>query len=110
NVIKPVSFNTLVFGLISRSCLKRIIMEALEEAISVCGSVAALAEGIGVVRGAVSNWKKIGRIPAEHCPAIERETGVRCEQLRTDIDWSVLWRADGALKSGPAAAREHEHV
>ena len=37
-------------------------------------------------------WQKRGRVPAEHCPAIERATGgkVRCEDLRPDVDWSVL--------------------
>lgn len=34
--------------------------------------------------------------PAEYCPAIERATNgeVRCEDLRGDIDWSVLRNSD----------------
>lgn len=47
-------------------------------------------------------WKTRGRVPAEHCPAIERETRriareksdaaliVTCEQLREDVPWAVL--------------------
>lgn len=32
--------------------------------------------------------------PAEYCPSIERATGVRCEELRPDVDWSVLRNSD----------------
>jgi DNA-binding transcriptional regulator YdaS (Cro superfamily) len=37
-------------------------------------------------------WKHRGRVPAEHCPSIERATqgAVRCEQLRPDVEWFVL--------------------
>lgn len=28
--------------------------------------------------------------PSDFCPGIEKITGVKCEQLRPDIDWSVL--------------------
>ncbi len=46
-------------------------------------------------------WKKRGRVPAEHCPAIERATGgaVRCEDLRPDIEW-------GVLRAPPSAQQE----
>lgn len=63
---------------------------ALDEAIKTAGGVGALAERIGATASAPSMWRKRGRVPAEHCPAIERETGVRCERLRPDVDWSVL--------------------
>lgn len=65
-------------------------MEALDEAIQKAGSVAALASRINVAASAPSMWKSRGRVPAEHCPAIERETGVRCERLRPDVAWDVL--------------------
>lgn len=34
--------------------------------------------------------------PAEYCPSIERATDgqVRCEDLRPDVDWSVLRNSD----------------
>jgi DNA-binding transcriptional regulator YdaS (Cro superfamily) len=35
-------------------------------------------------------WKARGRVPAEHCPSIEAATGIRCEDLRPDVNWSVL--------------------
>ncbi len=42
----------------------------------------------------VQSWLR-NRIPAEYCPAIERETRARgevvpCEDLRPDIPWGVL--------------------
>ena len=70
-------------------------MSALEEAISVAGGVGALASKIGVTPSAPSMWRKRQSIPAEYCPAIERETGVRCERLRPAVAWGVL-RTAGA--------------
>lgn len=50
----------------------------------------ALANRIGVKgKQVVFNWQTRG-VPAEFCPLIERETGVRCEELRPDIAWGVL--------------------
>lgn len=65
-------------------------MTPLDRAIEKAGSVAALASAIHVATSAPSMWKKRGNVPAEHCPAIERATGVRCEDLRPDIPWCVL--------------------
>jgi DNA-binding transcriptional regulator YdaS (Cro superfamily) len=66
-------------------------MKALDEAIAVATGVGQLAGRIGLPYGStVSNWKQRGRVPAEYCPAIERETGVRCERLRPDVAWDVL--------------------
>lgn len=67
--------------------------EALQKAIEIVGSATALAAELGLTKGAVSQWKEPDRkIPAEHCPAIERVTdgAVRCEQLRPDVDWAYL--------------------
>ena len=74
-------------------------MEALDRAIKKAGNIAALAQRIGVAASAPSMWKQRGRVPAEHCPAIERETGVRCEELRPDVAWDVL-----RLQAGEAPA------
>lgn len=72
-------------------------MEALERAIEVAGGVSILAGRIGVSASAPSMWKSRKRVPAEYCPAIERETGVRCEDLRPDVAWDVL-----RLQASPA--------
>lgn len=83
-------------------------MDALDRAIRKAGGVAALAKGIDASNSAPSMWKKRGRVPAEHCPAIERVTGVRCEELRPDVDWAVLRRsgADG-LSTPPTVQGAH---
>ncbi|MEX8520051.1 MAG: transcriptional regulator [Leptothrix sp. (in: b-proteobacteria)] len=70
-------------------------MEALDKAIRTAGGQARLAAKIGCVQGAVSNWKARGKVSAEYCPAIERETGVPCEELNPDVDWAVLRKGTG---------------
>lgn len=68
----------------------------LEEAARIIGSQVALATHLGVTKAAVGQWKLEGRkVPAEHCPVIERLTDgqVRCEDLRPDIDWAYLRNA-----------------
>lgn len=82
-------------------------MEALQKAIQVYGGQSPLAVSLGVKQQHVWNWLKRGRVPAEHCPAIERVTRERgsvvtCEELRPDVDWAVLRSAVVA----PAADRE----
>jgi DNA-binding transcriptional regulator YdaS (Cro superfamily) len=67
--------------------------EALDKAVEKLGSMRTLAEKLGVTKGAVSQWKLDGRrIPAEHCPTIEKLTSgeVRCEQLRPDVEWQFI--------------------
>jgi DNA-binding transcriptional regulator YdaS (Cro superfamily) len=65
-------------------------MQAFWQAVLVTGTISNLADRIGAGRSTVGNWVMRGRVPAEHCPAIERETGVRCEALRPDVPWGVL--------------------
>jgi DNA-binding transcriptional regulator YdaS (Cro superfamily) len=52
-----------------------------------------LARAINVKNVLIHQWTKgIRRVPADHCPAIERATNgaVRCEELRPHIDWEYL--------------------
>lgn len=57
-----------------------------------------LSEALNVPFILISQWS-LGRrqVPAERCPDIERVTGgdVTCEDLKPDVDWSVL-RGTGA--------------
>ena len=65
----------------------------VDRAAKVVGSKTALANALGVTKAAVGQWKDEGRrVPAEHCPSIERLTSgaVRCEELRPDVAWNVL--------------------
>lgn len=66
-------------------------MSALQIAIAVAGGQSALARGCGVVQQVVWNWlnRSAGRVPPEHCPAIERATAgrVTADELRPDVIW-----------------------
>lgn len=80
-------------------------MTPLERAIDAVGGISALASEIGVKSSTPSMWKKRGNVPADYCPAIEKATSkkgavVRCEELRPDVDWSVLRRNPRKQKAG----------
>ena len=66
--------------------------DLIEKAALAVGGVSALAAAVGVSTQAPCMWKTRRSVPAEYCPAIERATrgAVRCEDLRPDVDWSVL--------------------
>lgn len=64
-------------------------MDALQKAAAHLGGPSALARELGVSPQTVTNWMA-RRVPTEMCPRIERLTGVRCEDLRPDVEWGVL--------------------
>ena len=62
----------------------------LERAIRTYGGITKLARDLGVNgHSVVYQWAKT-RVPAEWCPEVESLTGVRCEELRPDVNWAVL--------------------
>jgi DNA-binding transcriptional regulator YdaS (Cro superfamily) len=66
--------------------------EALTDALAKFGdSPTALAVAIGgsVKRQNIEHWMRSGRVPAEHCPGVERSVhgAVSCEALRPDLTW-----------------------
>ena len=77
-------------------------IEALDRAARAVGGLSVLASAIGTAGSTPSMWKARRHIPAEHCPAIERETRraaaaegdesliVTCEELCPNVAWSVL--------------------
>ncbi|OJU90979.1 MAG: Cro/Cl family transcriptional regulator [Burkholderiales bacterium 66-5] len=66
-------------------------MNAFHQALDNAGGPAKLAALLGCSVQAVCFWRDgLRRIPAERCPDIERLTGVRCEELRPDVNWTVL--------------------
>lgn len=73
----------------------------LERAIRLADGMTALARKLNErghdIKGhaTVYQWK-VGRVPADYCPDIEAITGVRCEELRPDVNWSVLRKAKAA--------------
>lgn len=67
----------------------------LVRAIALAGGMTSLARKL-TERGhtvkdhrTVYQWTQ-SRVPAEYCPDIEAITGVRCEELRPDVNWAVL--------------------
>ncbi|RYH43084.1 MAG: hypothetical protein EON54_17435 [Alcaligenaceae bacterium] len=61
------------------------------------GAQARLARELSIPAPLLSAWASENpltrrRVPAERCPAIERATEglVRCEDLRSDVEWAVL--------------------
>lgn len=70
-------------------------MNTLSQAVEVAGGVGKLAASIGVAQNVVSNWRKRGKVPAEHVLAIEAATGVSRHLLRPDV-------------FGPAAANDDQ--
>lgn len=76
-------------------------MSALDEAIALFDGPTDFARAIGVPLNLPAMWRKRGRVPADHCPDIERETArrgrrIRCEAIRPDVDWSVLRKQPAA--------------
>jgi DNA-binding transcriptional regulator YdaS (Cro superfamily) len=56
------------------------------------GSTTRMARALGgsVLRQHVEHWAKSGRIPTEHCRAVQELTGVPCWEFRPD-DWYRIW-------------------
>jgi len=68
-------------------------MNAFSKAIEIIGGPSRTALLLEVTPQAVCFWRDGKRkLPAENCPRIERATNgaVRCEELRPDVEWSVL--------------------
>lgn len=76
----------------------------LDQAIRLAGGMTKMAQDLNLSGHAVIyQWKKT-RIPAEHCMPVERLTGVKCEQLRPDLDWDVLLSRPRRRKDAAKAA------
>jgi len=72
---------------------------ALRQAIKQLGGLASFSAAVDAPSThAVRFWQQ-SRVPAEYCPRIERITAgaVRCEALRSDIEWNVL-RSTGPIE------------
>jgi hypothetical protein len=52
----------------------------------------------------VYQWKQ-SRVPSDYCPDIEAITGVKCEELRPDVNWAVLRKAPGPRERGADKVR-----
>jgi DNA-binding transcriptional regulator YdaS (Cro superfamily) len=74
----------------------------LERAIRLAGGMTSLARKLNErghqIKGhaTIYQWKAT-RTPSDYCPDIEAITGVRCEELRPDVSWSVLRQSPSKL-------------
>ncbi|DAZ90916.1 TPA_asm: putative repressor protein cI [Cyanophage Cy-LDV1] len=60
----------------------------IERASIAAGTDAALAKALRVDPSLIYQWRRGTRpVAPKHCPAIEAATGVRCEELRPDLQW-----------------------
>lgn len=64
------------------------IIGGMNDVIKTLGGPAAVARLLGIRAPSVIGWR--GRIPRDHCPAIEAALGgsTTAEQLRPDVSWS----------------------
>lgn len=60
-------------------------MDALSTAIERAGGVTALAQRLGVVPSAITNWRRRGKVPGDYACKIEGATGVTARELRPDL-------------------------
>ena len=85
-------------------------MKQLDKAIEIVGGVGKLAAAVGVVQGAVSNWRMRGSaVPVEHCATIEIATNgaVTRRDLRPD-DWQKIWPELAAAQPHQAHPATHD--
>ena len=71
-------------------------LEALKKAISIVGGQRKLAQICGVSQAAVSKWLNgISKIGEDKAILIEQALNglVTCEDLRPDVNWSVVRRS-----------------
>ncbi|CDY76138.1 hypothetical protein BGLT_05211 [Caballeronia glathei] len=67
--------------------------DSLERAIKHFGTLSAMARALELSGyQVIQEWRKQGRVPAEHCSAVEAHTGVMSEMLNDRIDWTYYRR------------------
>lgn len=69
----------------------------VDRSIELAGSAAALARLCNQKPQAVTRWRREGRVPAKHCPTIEKALGVRCEDLNRGV---VFTRSEAGEVTG----------
>ncbi|MDO9100061.1 transcriptional regulator [Hydrogenophaga sp.] len=92
--------------------MEQALNPGLERAIGVAGGITAFARALKLSSHSVVQQWRINRVPAEHCPSIEGMTGVRCEELRPDVNWAVLRGApvqEGGVAPGCGTSKEVTH-
>lgn len=61
-------------------------LRGIDLAVRAAGNQTKLAKALNKTPQAISYWqRKLGRIPAEHVPEVEKATGIPRHQLRPDL-------------------------
>lgn len=82
----PLTTNGMPVNVAAMKTRATIRNKALGEAVRRAGGQTRLAQLLGVRQSTVREWLVVnGKPAAEHCPDIERHTGVQCEKLRPDV-------------------------
>jgi DNA-binding transcriptional regulator YdaS (Cro superfamily) len=70
---------------------KSPLLRAIDSAGGMTSLARKLTERGKVIKShqTIYQWTKT-QIPAEYCPDVEALTGVKCEELRPDVNWAVL--------------------
>lgn len=73
----------------------------IRKAAEIVGSQVALASALGTSKQNISSWIRTERVPTKYCPDIEQATNgqVTCEELRPDVNWSVLRNKKGSTNA-----------
>lgn len=99
------STSIAIFGGMNQTAREQEEVSPLARAVDAIGGQAETARLLDVSPGLVWQWLNGRRpLPPDHCPAIERASGVRCEQLLPSETW--IRHDDGEIKGRfvPAAA------
>ena len=79
--------------------MEKDIKTPLERAIEAAGGITKLSRSLKLSgHMVIYQWSKT-RVPAEQCPNIEALTGIKCEELRPDVNWAVV---RGTVPDAPA--------
>lgn len=72
----------------------------LEEVFQKAGGRQLLRGALGLSKQTMSDWARLGYVPARHAVAVEKITGIKRERLCPHFDW-------GEQPSSPTAPAQH---
>jgi len=64
--------------------------KVLQRIVENLGGPTELGRRIGCSAQRICNWVKRGSLPIRYCLKIEAATGISCEELRPDVNWSFM--------------------
>lgn len=78
---------------------------AIADAIGHFRSMTEMACALGLSgHQVIQDWVRRGVVPAEHCPKVEKLTGVPSEKLNSRVDWDFYRQSNRAPADNQEAA------